>query len=169
MPPRKRRPRGSIGQLPSGSFRATVYAGIDPLTGKMRQIRETAPTYEDAEKALTRLQTQVDEDQHPKSNITVRQAVEQWLEVVELADTTRERYDDLIVEENTPPGLHKIVPDMVFRIDSIVVEVAYTGWRESDAGDKKVRKELRAALKNFGLPVTGELFNNTYEYVRENY
>jgi hypothetical protein len=26
----------------------------------------------------------------------VRQAVAQWLEVVDLADTTRERYDDLI-------------------------------------------------------------------------
>ncbi|WP_134666160.1 MULTISPECIES: type I restriction endonuclease subunit R [unclassified Amycolatopsis] len=74
-----------------------------------------------------------------------------------------------IVEENTPPGLHKIVPDIVFRIDSIVLEVAYTGWTESDAGDKKVRKELRAALKDFGLPVTGDLFNKTYEYVRENY
>ncbi|MGH3550049.1 MAG: hypothetical protein ACRDQU_18450 [Pseudonocardiaceae bacterium] len=74
-----------------------------------------------------------------------------------------------IVEENTPPGLHKIVPDIVVRIDSIVQEVAYTGWTESDAGDKKARKELRAALKNFGLPVTGQLFNKTYEYVRENY
>lgn len=74
-----------------------------------------------------------------------------------------------IVEQNTPPGLHKIVPDIVHRIDSIVLEVAYAGWTESDAGDKKVRKELRAALKNFGLPVTGELFNKTYEYVRENY
>ena len=72
------------------------------------------------------------------------------------------------VEENTPPGLHKIVPNIVFRIDSIVLEVAYTGWTESDAGDKKVRKELRAALKSFGLRVTGELFNKTYEYVREN-
>jgi type I restriction enzyme, R subunit len=71
-----------------------------------------------------------------------------------------------IVEENTPPGLHKIVPDIVFRIDSIVLEVAYTGWTDSDAGDRKVRKELRAALKNFGLPVTGDLFNKTYEYVR---
>jgi type I restriction enzyme R subunit len=74
-----------------------------------------------------------------------------------------------IVEENTPPGLHKIVPDIVFRIDSIVVEVAYTGWTESDAGDKKVRRELRAALRNFGLPVTGALFDKTYEYARENY
>lgn len=74
-----------------------------------------------------------------------------------------------IVEENTPAGLHKIVPDIVFRIDSIVLEVAYTGWTESDAGDKRVRRELRGALKDYGLPVTGVLFDRTYEYVRENY
>ena len=47
-------------------------------------------------KALTQLQRQVDEDQHPKSDITVREAIEQWLEVAALEDTTRERYDDLI-------------------------------------------------------------------------
>lgn len=96
MPPRKRRQRGSILPLPSGSYRVTVYAGRDVLTGKMRHLRETAKTYEDAKKILTRLQRQVDEDNQPKSNITVRQAVEQWLEVAVLEDTTRERYDDLI-------------------------------------------------------------------------
>ena len=73
------------------------------------------------------------------------------------------------MEENTPPGLHKIVPDIVDRIDTIVSQVAYTGWKESDSGDKKVRKELRAALKTFGLPVTGALFDKTYAYVQENY
>lgn len=96
MPPRKRRTRGHIGELPSGSFRVVVYAGTDPLTGKPRQLRETAPDFDEAKKTLTRLQRQVDEDQHPKSDITVRQAVEQWLEVAALEDTTRERYDDLI-------------------------------------------------------------------------
>jgi len=74
-----------------------------------------------------------------------------------------------IVEENTPPGLHKIVPDIVDRIDSIVAEVAYTGWTESEPGDKRVRRELRTALKEYGLPIKGELFDSTYEYVRENY
>jgi type I restriction enzyme R subunit len=74
-----------------------------------------------------------------------------------------------IVEENTPRGLHKIVPDIVDRIDSIVAEVAYTGWTESDAGDKRVRRELRTALKEYGLPIKGDLFDKTYEYVRENY
>jgi len=74
-----------------------------------------------------------------------------------------------IVMENTPIGLHKIVPDIVSRIDAIVVESAYTGWTTSDSGDKKVRRELRSALKNFGLPIAGDLFDQTYAYVRENY
>jgi integrase len=96
MPPRKRRPRGIIEELPSGSFRARVYAGADPLTRKARYVRETHKTYAEAEKALTRLQSEVDEDRHPRGDVTVRQAVAQWLEVADLADTTRERYEDLI-------------------------------------------------------------------------
>ena len=34
MPQRRRRPRGHIRELPSGSFQAIVYAGRDPLTGQ---------------------------------------------------------------------------------------------------------------------------------------
>ena len=78
MPPRRRRPRGHIEQLPSGKYRARVYAGLDPLTRKKRYLLQTAATYEAAQKAATKLQQQVDEDQHPKSDITVRQAIEQW-------------------------------------------------------------------------------------------
>lgn len=88
--------RGYIEELPSGSFRAVDYAGTDPLTGKLRYVRETAKTYATAEVALTKLQRQVDEDQHPKTAITVRQAVTQWLDVAELENTTREHYDDLV-------------------------------------------------------------------------
>ena len=73
------------------------------------------------------------------------------------------------VEENTPEGLHKIVPEIVERIDAIVGEVAYTGWTSSDSGDKSVRRELRAVLRNYSLPVKGELFDRIYQYVRENY
>jgi hypothetical protein len=46
-----------------------VYAGTDPLTGKQRYLRETCATYDEAELALTRLQSRVDEDRHPKSGI----------------------------------------------------------------------------------------------------
>ena len=73
-----------------------MYAGKDPLTGKERYERETAKTHQAAEVALTRLQARVDEDRQPKSDLTVRQAIDQWLEVAQLEDTTRDRYDDLI-------------------------------------------------------------------------
>jgi integrase len=46
MPARKRRPRGHIEELAPGSFRATVYAGIDPINGKPRYLKETAKTYD---------------------------------------------------------------------------------------------------------------------------
>ena len=102
MPPRRRRPRGHLEQLASGSYRAVVYAGVDPLTAKPRYLRETHKTQDAAELALTRLQSQVDEDRHPKTDITVGRAIAQWLEVAELQDTTRERYEDLIRIYVTP-------------------------------------------------------------------
>jgi hypothetical protein len=92
----RRRRRGYIEELPSGSFRAVVYVGIDPLTGRLRYLRETAPSHDAAEVALSKLHQQVDENRHPKSAITMAQALEQWLDVADLEETTRDRYEDLI-------------------------------------------------------------------------
>jgi integrase len=47
--------KGYIEQLPSGSFRARVYAGTDPVTGKERRLRETCHDYPSALEALSRL------------------------------------------------------------------------------------------------------------------
>lgn len=56
---RARRPRGNVEELPSGSLRVSVYAGIDPLTGRRHYLRETVPAgpkaRADADKALRRL------------------------------------------------------------------------------------------------------------------
>jgi integrase len=76
MPRRKRRARGHIEQLPSGSHRAIVYAAIDPLTGHRRDLKATADDYDEAEKALARLQVQVDEQRQPKAAITLGQAID---------------------------------------------------------------------------------------------
>jgi integrase len=70
--------------------------GTDPLTKKPRYIRETLKTYGAAEVALTRLQGQVDQNRHPKTDITLGQAIGRWLDVVRLEDTTRDRYEDLV-------------------------------------------------------------------------
>ncbi|MGH3463375.1 MAG: hypothetical protein ACRDP9_18090, partial [Kribbellaceae bacterium] len=93
---RRTRPRGHIEERPNGKFRATVYAGIDPLTGKQRYLKETTDTEKQAQVALSKLLTQVDERRHPRSNITVRQAVDKWLDVAEHARSTRRRYDQLV-------------------------------------------------------------------------
>src|SRR3954471_21505540 len=92
----RRRVRGNIERLPSGSYRANVYAGVDALTGREHRLKQTAATYAEAEVALTKLLRQVDEQTHAKSGITVREAIQQWLDVAELGVTTREQYVDLI-------------------------------------------------------------------------
>ena len=96
MAGRQHRPRGHIEERSNGTYRAVVYAGIDPLTSKPRYLKKTAPTHAEAAVELTRLQNQVDEQRHPRSGITVGQVIEKWLDVAELEDTTRERYDGLI-------------------------------------------------------------------------
>jgi integrase len=45
--------------LPSGSYRAVVCSGTDPLTRKPRYLRETVKTHRDAEVAMTRLLRQL--------------------------------------------------------------------------------------------------------------
>jgi integrase len=95
MARRQRRPRGHIEERPNGTFRAIVYAGIDPLTKKPRYLKKTVPTEAQAQVELTRMQNQVDERRHPRSSITVGGVITKWLEV-ELEDSTRERYDGLI-------------------------------------------------------------------------
>ena len=67
-------------------------------------------------------------------------------------------------------GCQKVVVDDVVRdIDTIVKQVSYSGWAENQSGDRTVRKELRSVLSKYGLPLTGDLFDHAYAYVRENY
>ena len=92
---RKSQGRGHIEARSNGTFRAVVSAGVDPLTGRRRMLKETAHTKQAAEKALTRLLNQVDEERHPRSAITVSQAIEKWFEVAEHGRKTRRRYEQL--------------------------------------------------------------------------
>jgi hypothetical protein len=78
--PSKRRQRGAIDQLPSGSFRVRVYAGVDPLTGRNYYLGETVDTRGDAERVRVRLLSQVDEDRNPRTRATVNQLLDRYLE-----------------------------------------------------------------------------------------
>lgn len=74
-----------------------------------------------------------------------------------------------IFEEYRPADTPVIVEEIVSNIDEVVRQVRFTGWNETQAGDRQVRKELRKILKDKGLPETGELFDRAYAYIRENY
>jgi hypothetical protein len=90
-----RRQRGSI--RPHGrGFQIKVYAGLDQLTHKRRYLIEQAPDERAAEVVRTRLLNRVDEQRHPTSTITVGQVLDRWLEVAELEESTKERYEQLV-------------------------------------------------------------------------
>lgn len=74
-----------------------------------------------------------------------------------------------IVDAYRPDSTPVIVDDVVRDIDAIVKQVRFTGWNETQEGDRTVRKEIRVVLKRYSLPLTGPLFDNTYAYIRENY
>src|SRR4029453_18272902 len=74
------------------SYQAIVYAGIDPVTKRQRYLRETARTHKEAERALTRLLGQVDEQRTPNTSATVGYLLDRWLELAQLELTTRDTY-----------------------------------------------------------------------------
>jgi type I restriction enzyme R subunit len=74
-----------------------------------------------------------------------------------------------IMNEYAPDQTPVIVNDVVRDIDNIAQQVAYTGWGESQPGDREARKQIKLVLNKYALPPSGELFNETYAYIRENY
>ena len=67
------------------------------------------------------------------------------------------------------PAAGVIIENVVNDIDTIVRQVRFTGWTQTQNGDRTVRREIRLVLKKYGLPSTGELFDHAYAYIRENY
>ena len=95
-----RRSRGRIETPPSGSLRVQVYAGTDPISKKRHYLTETVPAgpraASTAEKVRTRLLKQVDDRRAPRTNATVGQLMDRYLEMVDVESTTRERYESCI-------------------------------------------------------------------------
>jgi len=66
-----RAPKGHIEQLPSGSFRVDVYAGIDPLTRQRIRLRATVKDELQAQIELVRLLKEASEGRTPETGATV--------------------------------------------------------------------------------------------------
>jgi integrase len=88
----ERRQQGSITKR-GKSFRVKVYAGLDPLTGKRIYLDESTTDEGEAEKILTRFRSQVDEQRHARTKGTLRTAINEWLLVHEVEDSTRQGYE----------------------------------------------------------------------------
>ena len=90
------RRRGNIRQR-GNSLQVRVYSGVDPVTGKPNYLTETVKGTDkaarrQAEKELTRLQAQVDQQRAPSSSVTLSYAIDEWLRTADIEDTTRHGY-----------------------------------------------------------------------------
>jgi integrase len=103
---RRRRQRGRIEELPSGSLRVSVYAGVDPLTKRRIYLKETVPdgpkAHAEAERALTRLLNQVDEKRHPRTSTTVGRLLDRYLELLDVSAHTKRDYESIINKHIKP-------------------------------------------------------------------
>ena len=109
-PGRKRR-RGIIDRLPSGALRVRVYAGVDPLTGRRLDLVEIIPPGPKAatlaETARTRMLSQVDERRNPRTNATVDQLLDRYLETLDVGRTTHRMYTGYL-EKHVRPFIGRI-------------------------------------------------------------
>ena len=80
---------GYIQQLPSGSFRVSVYAGTDPLTGRQIRLRKTCKTERAAQIELGKLLEQAAAGRQPETDATVAQLMDRYAEVADWDLSTR--------------------------------------------------------------------------------
>jgi hypothetical protein len=98
-PARYRRLRGSISWPPSGVARVSLYGGVDQLTGKEIRLRETERV---AQKVQTRLLSQVGERRSPRTEATVYELLDRWLDVLDVEHRSRTSYVSSTEEQVRP-------------------------------------------------------------------
>ena len=106
-------------QLPSGSWRARVYAGVDPLTRREIRLPETCGTERAAQIALGKLLEQAAVGRQPESNVTVATLVDEYAAIAEWELSTREAQRGLYpplpegsyLFSNDPKGMRRWNPD----------------------------------------------------------
>ncbi|MGC5309270.1 tyrosine-type recombinase/integrase [Micromonospora zamorensis] len=127
---RAKRQRGEVEELPSGSLRVKVYAGIDPITKKRHYLTETIPAgptaRKEAEKARTRFLAQVDDRRNPRTRATVDQLLDRWLEVLDVETSTRQGYVKKL-NKHVRPLLGEL---SVGRLDAETLESFYAVLRK---------------------------------------
>jgi integrase len=124
-----RRKRGNV-RVRGNSLQVRVYAGVDPVTGKPNYLTETIKGTDKAaqrlaDKAMTRLQAQVDEQRSSSTSVTLSYAIDEWLRTADIEDTTRHGYVGYI-ERTIRPALGDI---RVSKLTTRTLETFYSELR----------------------------------------
>jgi integrase len=119
-----RRQRGHIRRR-GNSFQVLVYAGTDPLTGKPHYISRSTTSEAEARRILPRLLTEVDQRRNPRTRATFGAALDAWLRVHEVEETTRRAYESYVRLYVRPALGH--VP--IGRVSAQVLEEFYAELR----------------------------------------
>ena len=88
--------RGHIEQLPSGSYRVSVYAGVDPLTRQEIRLRSTVKGELQAQIELGRLLKEASEGRTPEVNATMAGLMDQYMAIAEWDVSTRQTNEGFI-------------------------------------------------------------------------
>jgi integrase len=107
------------------AWQVIVHAGRDPLTGKRRNLSGTARTKREAQALRARLLTQANEGKQPATDATVAQLPERWLEMADLAWSTRVTYKGYIERTILPTLGH--LP--LRRLDTAMLDRCYSQLR----------------------------------------
>jgi integrase len=121
---RMRRQRGTIRQR-GQSFQVTVYAGLDPLTGKRMFLSESTTDAAEAERIRKRLVAQVDDQRGPRTSTTFGSALAAWLRTHEAEETTLDGYRGY-VQRTIEPALGSVP---LARVTAQVLEELYADLR----------------------------------------
>lgn len=93
---------------------------------------------------------------------------EQKVDPVEEQDRAKAALTELFNEvraNNTPVIVERIVAD----IDSIVRNVRFPGWQQTDGGEREVKQALRKTLLKYQLHREQELFDRAFGYIHQYY
>jgi integrase len=89
---REPRSTGSIRRR-GNSLQVNVYAGVDPLTGRRLYLSASTTDEAEAKRILNKFRAEVDEKRNARTRALFRVAIEEWLKIHELEETTREGYE----------------------------------------------------------------------------
>lgn len=78
------------------SYQVNVYAGLDPVTAKRVYLSDSTTDLDEARRIRNRFRSQVDEQRHARTKMTMRTAFLQWLKDHEVVDSTRKSYEDYL-------------------------------------------------------------------------